>query len=251
MFCVIGEVDKFIVQHNDKEFIKYSMSEEEIKNKLRDNGLELIDNENNNVVLSNIRDNVYKQSEGSATLIGARALYRDMIGKKVNYGDIELSAIRATLMRRDLKYCFLDLDGEVKVSRDTPNDMIEVREFKGEKIVQQKVHTNLQLDVRDADGKISTVKVPADFIAPIISEELEQTMPFLCKDLDLVLGNQRAREVNTLANKVLTLIIKDIDRNGLIDVEKIEEHDHIKYGTYNIFKLRLLKTIERRLKKDD
>lgn len=240
MFGVIGEIEKFIIGNVKKEFIEYTSSHDEISEKLNARKMTLIDNENNKHVLEMIRANSPSKYIGceDRVVLGAIATYYNTEDGYVHHGEITSKDLLACLWKKNLKYCYKDLDNKIHICEDTPHDMIEVRDVDIDNFDVKVLDTNLFVEAMTVDNRC--VKIPVSAKYKIPSNKEEDDTPILFSDLSSLVSAQEDRLRRKELEKKLHITLDEFKN------ERVDDMDKIKYDTNDIRKIKILKIYERR-----
>lgn len=246
---LVKEVKTFLFHKDEYEFVKYDWNIEDIKGIMVGKGCTLVDDDNNKKMLDMIKNNSpikYKLDE-DGILIGAEAMYMDTENNTIEFGKVSLSDLKYTLQARDVDYCYMDIKSNVYISRLTPKNKLMVVEYNGEKVQKSGIMTGLYLNVIDYLNNINKVEITATYNIP----DMNSDTPILYGNLTAMKSIQSKEELVKEVKHYIEIMDSYLSSRTLVGVKDITKKDCEKFGTNNVDKLRLLKTIERKIQGND
>lgn len=242
MIGIIGEVKKFIISKETVKFLSYTNTYEEMLTKLQKMNLKLIDNENNRLVKEKVINNISTLPKGyKEKVVGAVAVYYDTVDGSVKLGEIDDIKLSMALTVKNLKYCFKDINSEIRLSKETPMDMLLYKERNSDTVDVKTLDTELYLEVISNKDKVLQVPITARYNI-YEDNNSDSEYPIMFSNLEEIHKLQyKRKQVKSIENKL------DISIEEFRDVA-ITEDDLIRYKTKDIRKAKVLKIYERRFK---
>lgn len=184
MYGIIGEVDKFIIGKNIRKFTKYKSSYEEIDEKLQKMKMEIVDNKQNEETLYKIKNNIGVDSVESDrdVVLGIIATHYGTDTGIVKYGELSARDAVSCLLKKPLRYCYLDNNNMIHISKDTPKELIEIRNLESKNKTQKELDTILHLKVRNRLGQELNIPIVAYY--EVDEMENSDNSPILFSNLD-------------------------------------------------------------------